>query len=32
MRQHEQALLLVKKAADDEALLTEILLSSHVSD
>lgn len=32
MRQHEQAMLLVKKAADDEALLTEILSSSHVSD
>jgi hypothetical protein len=24
MRQHEQAMLLVKKAADDEALLAEI--------
>jgi HEPN domain-containing protein len=32
MRQHEQAILLVKKAADDEALLAEILSSSHVSD
>ena len=32
MRQHEQAMLLVKKAADDEALLAEILPSSHVSD
>ncbi len=32
MRQHEQAMLLVKKAADDEALLAEILSSSHVSD
>jgi HEPN domain-containing protein len=32
MRQHEQAMLLVKKAADDEALLDEILLSSQVSD
>lgn len=32
MRQHEQAMLLIKKAADDEALLAEILSSSHVSD
>ena len=32
MRQHEQAILLIKKAADDEALLAEILSSSHVSD
>ncbi|WP_041245436.1 HEPN domain-containing protein [Geotalea uraniireducens] len=32
MRQHEQAMLLAKKAADDEALLAEILSSSHVSD
>ncbi len=32
MRQHEQAMLLVKKAADDQALLAEILLSSRVSD
>jgi len=32
MRQHEQALLLVKKAVDDEALLAEILTSSQVSD
>lgn len=32
MRQHEQAMLLVKKAADDEALLAEILSSRHVSD
>jgi len=32
MRQHEQAMLLVKKAADDEALLAGILSSSHVSD
>lgn len=32
MRQHEQAMLLIKKAADDEALLAEILPSSHVSD
>ena len=32
MRQHEQAMLLVKKAADDEALLAEILSSTHVSD
>lgn len=32
MRQREQAMFLVKKAADDEALLTEILSSSHVSD
>lgn len=32
MRQHEQAMLLVKKAADDEALLAEILSSRRVSD
>jgi HEPN domain-containing protein len=32
MRQREQAMLLVKKAADDETLLAEILSSSHVSD
>ncbi|MCM2357314.1 MAG: HEPN domain-containing protein [Geobacteraceae bacterium] len=32
MRQHEQAILLIKKASDDEALLAEILSSSHVSD
>ena len=32
MRQHEQALLLVKKAADDEALLATILSSEQVSD
>ena len=32
MRQHEQAMLLVKKAADDEALLAEILSSHRVSD
>ncbi len=32
MRQLEQAMLLVKKAADDEALLAEILSSRHVSD
>ena len=32
MRQHEQAMLLVKKAANDEALLAEILSSPRVSD
>ena len=32
MRQHEQAMLLVKKAGDDEALLAEILSSHRVSD
>lgn len=32
MRQHEQAMLLLKKAADDEALLSEILSSNRVSD
>jgi len=32
MRQREQALLLVRKAADDEALLEEILSSRQVSD
>jgi HEPN domain-containing protein len=32
MRQHEQAMLLVKKAADDEALLAEILSARRVSD
>ena len=32
MRQHEQALLLAKKAAEDTALLGEILSSRNVSD
>ena len=32
MRQHEQALLLLAKAAEDEALLDEILESRRVSD
>lgn len=32
MKQREQAILLVKKAADDEALLDEILSSRQVSD
>ncbi|OHB32289.1 MAG: hypothetical protein A2X84_05905 [Desulfuromonadaceae bacterium GWC2_58_13] len=32
MRLHEQALLLMKKAGDDEALLIEIVDSMHVSD
>lgn len=32
MRQHEQALLLARKAAEDTALLGEILLSPNVSD
>lgn len=32
MRQREQAILLVKKAADDEALLDEIFSSRQVSD
>jgi len=32
MRQLEQAMLLVKKAADDEALLAEILSARQVSD
>ena len=32
MRQHEQALLLLKKAADDETLLAEIILARQVSD
>jgi HEPN domain-containing protein len=32
MRQHEQAMLLLKKAADDETLLGEILSSTNVSD
>ena len=32
MRQHEQAMLLVKKAADDESLLAGALSSSQISD
>ena len=32
MRQREQALLLIKKAAEDEALLAEILSSRQISD
>lgn len=32
MRQHEQAVLLLKKAADDEALLVEVFASNKVSD
>ncbi len=32
MKQHEQAILLVKKAADDESLLAETLSSRHVSN
>jgi HEPN domain-containing protein len=32
MKQHEQALLLLRKAAQDEALLDEILDSDKVSD
>jgi HEPN domain-containing protein len=32
MKQHEQALLLLKKAADDETLLAEIISARQVSD
>ena len=32
MKQREQALLLLKKAAQDEALLDEVLASARVSD
>ena len=32
MKRHEQALLLLRKAAQDEALLDEVLASSAVSD
>jgi HEPN domain-containing protein len=32
MRQHEQALLLMAKAAEDEALVDEVLASQRVSD
>lgn len=32
MKQREQALLLLKKAAQDEALLDEVLVSARVSD
>ena len=32
MRQHEQALLFVRKAAEDEALLAEVITSKQVSN
>jgi len=32
MKQHEQALLFLRKAAEDEALLDEVLTSDRVSD
>lgn len=32
MKRHEQALLFLKKAAEDEALLDEVLSSSRISD
>jgi hypothetical protein len=32
MKPREQALLLLRKAAQDEALLDEVLTSEHVSD
>jgi hypothetical protein len=32
MRQHEQALLFVRKAAEDEALLAEVISSTQVSN